>query len=82
MILSKNLIEAVDENLRLEKSENLDLSENFISETRGFENMFPSLFTLDLSSNRLLSLFELKFCGELQYLYDLNVSNNDFCNEE
>lgn len=82
MILSKNLIEAVDENLRLEKLENLDLSENFISETRGFENMFPSLFTLDLSSNRLLSLFELKLCGELQYLYDLNVSNNDFCNEE
>jgi len=80
--LSKNLIESIDESLRLEKLENLDLSENFISETKGFQNIFPSLFTLDMSTNRLLSLFELKFCGEMTYLYDLNILNNDFCNEE
>jgi len=85
LILSKNLIETIefaDKDLRLERLENLDLSENSLGETKRFEAMFPSLFTLDLSSNRLLSMYELKFCGEMIYLYDLNILDNPFYCEE
>lgn len=71
----------IDETLVLPKLENLNLNDNCISTTQNFENMFPSLFTLDISSNQLLSLYDLKFCKELPYFYDINVVNNPFYEE-
>ena len=75
------MIEKIDDSIKLEKLENLDLSENNIYETKGFENIFPSLFTLNVSNNQLLSMYELKFCSEMTYLYDLNILGNPFFNE-
>lgn len=80
--MAENKISELDTNLNIETLENLSLQKNQISETFFLDKIFPNLLTLNISENCLISTYELKFCQEMQYLYDLDFSGNFDLTEE
>lgn len=80
--MAENKITELDPNITIETLENLFLQKNYITETFFLNKMFSNLLTLNISDNSLISTYELKFCEEMQYLYDLDFSGNFDLTEE
>jgi Leucine Rich repeats (2 copies) len=54
----------------------LDLSSNLLKGIKEFANFFPELTILNISNNRIESLYELKEIEEMDFLAELFFSNN------
>lgn len=67
---------------QFEDMEHLDFSGNQILETKRFEEFFPYLFTLDISSNNIFTEDELDFVYDMENLCEIDFSNNLICTSE